>query len=322
MISWLYLLAGLGLLYIGAQVLLKGGAGLALRLGLNPLLVGLTIMAYGTSSPELVVSVNASMQGNGSIALGNVVGSNICNIALILGLCSLVTPLSASAQIIRREIPVMIGVTAGFILMLLDGVVARWEGALLLAGVVAYTWHTVVLARRDTAAAKAAEAEAEYAQDLPPAPPALGPAVGMIVGGLALLIGGSHAFVTGAVALAKLWGVSDLVIGLTVVAVGTSMPELASSLVAAVRKHGDVAIGNVVGSNIFNVLGIVGVAALLHPLDASGLSWVDLGIMFALAAALLPVARSGGRVNRWEGLVLLLVFVAYTAWLITSQSGG
>jgi len=322
MISSIYLLAGLGLLYFGAQVLLKGGAGLALRLGLNPLLVGLTIIAYGTSSPELVVSVSAALQGNGAIALGNVVGSNICNIALILGLCALITPLGASAQIIRHEIPIMIGVTAGFILMLLDGVVARWEGGLLLAGVVIYTWHTVVLARRESAAARAVEAEAEFAKELPPTPPALGPTVAMIVGGLALLIGGSHAFVTGAVALAKVWGVSDLVIGLTVVAVGTSMPELASSLVAAVRKHGDVAIGNVVGSNIFNILGIVGVAALIRPLDASGLSWVDLGVMFALAVALLPVARSGGRVNRWEGLVLLLVFVVYTVWLITAQSSG
>lgn len=320
MISWLYLLVGLGLLYVGAQILLKGGAGLALRLGLNPLLVGLTVMAYGTSSPELVVSVNASLQGNGAISLGNVVGSNICNIALILGVCALVTPLGVSAQIIRREIPIMIGVSIGFILMLLDGVVARWEGAVLLAGVVVYTWHTVVLARRETAAAKAAEAEAEYAKELPATPPKLWPAVFMVVGGLGLLIGGSHAFVTGAVALAKLWGVSDLVIGLTVVAIGTSMPELASSLVAAVRKHGDVAIGNVVGSNIFNILGIIGVAALLKPLDASGLGWIDLGMMLALAVILLPLARSGGRINRWEGLFLLLVFVGYTTWLITKQA--
>lgn len=312
MLPLLFLLLGLGLLYFGAQVLIKGGAALAFRFGLSALVVGLTVIAYGTSSPELVVSLQAAFSGNSAIAVGNVIGSNICNIALILGLCSLVQPLTASAQVIRREVPIMIGVSLLLVGVIWDGVIGRIDGALLLAGLITYTWLTVRAAR----AAKAALAEQEYDEDFHVGAPGAGRSVALVVLGLAVLIGGSHLFVTGAVEIARHWGVSDVVIGLTVVAVGTSLPELATSLVAALRGHSDVAIGNVVGSNIFNVLGILGLVALVHPIDATGLSRIDLGMMVATAVALLPVARSGGRVNRVEGAILLAVYVAYTVWLV------
>ncbi len=312
MISWFYLIAGLGLLYLGAQILVKGGAALALRLGLNALVVGLTVIAYGTSSPEMVVSVSASLQDNGAIAIGNVVGSNICNIALILGVCALVSPLSASAQIIRREIPIMIGVSVLLAAMLWDEQLSRLEGGVLFAGIVVYTVLTVREARAETKG----KAEQEYGEDFPAGSMGLGKSVLLVVAGLGVLVVASQLFVGGAVVLAKSWGVTEAVIGLTVVAVGTSLPEFATSLVAAVRGHGDVAIGNVVGSNIFNVLGILGIAALINPIDTSGLSRVDLATMVVAALAMLPAARSGGVISRLEGAVLLFAYFGYTAWLV------
>lgn len=312
MISWIYLIAGLGLLYLGAQILVKGGAALALRLGLNALVVGLTVIAYGTSSPEMVVSVSASLQDNGAIAIGNVVGSNICNIALILGVCALVSPLSASAQIIRREIPIMIGVSVVLAAMLWDEQLSRLEGGVLFAGIVVYTVLTVREARAETKG----KAEQEYGEDFPAGSMGLGKSVLLVVAGLGVLVVASQLFVGGAVVLAKSWGVTEAVIGLTVVAVGTSLPEFATSLVAAVRGHGDVAIGNVVGSNIFNVLGILGIAALINPIDTSGLSRVDLATMVVVALAMLPAARSGGVISRLEGAVLLFAYLGYTAWLV------
>ena len=312
MISWIYLIAGLCLLYLGAQILVKGGAALALRLGLNALVVGLTVIAYGTSSPEMVVSVSASLQDNGAIAIGNVVGSNICNIALILGVCALVSPLSASAQIIRREIPIMIGVSVVLAAMLWDEQLSRPEGGVLFAGIVVYTVLTV----RDARAETKGKAEQEYGEDFPAGSMGLGKSVLLVVAGLGVLVVASQLFVGGAVVLAKSWGVTEAVIGLTVVAVGTSMPEFVTSLVAAVRGHGDVAIGNVVGSNIFNVLGILGIAALINPIDTSGLSRVDLATMVVAALAMLPAARSGGVISRLEGAVLLFAYLGYTAWLV------
>jgi cation:H+ antiporter len=310
---WLALVLGLIVLYFGAQALVKGGASLALRLGLTPLVIGLTVMAFGTSSPEMVVSVQAGLTGNGAISIGNVVGSNICNIALILGLCALVTPLTASAQVIRREVPVMIGVSVVALLMLMDGHLARWEGAVLLTGLIVYTVVTVRQARAETAAAVATK---EYTAEIGPKPDNLGKSIALVAGGLGGLILGSHFFVQGAVTLAESWGMSQVAIGLTIVAIGTSLPELATSLVAALKKESDVAIGNVVGSNTFNVLGILGVAALVNPIDAPGLEWGDLIVMLVIAVALLPLAKSGGRISRGEGAVLLATYAGYTGWLL------
>lgn len=324
MTSWLYLIGGLGLLYIGAQTLIKGGTGLALRLGLTPLVIGLTVIAYGTSSPEMVVSLQAALSGNGAISIGNVVGSNICNIALILGLCALVTPMTASSQIIRREIPIMIAATVVLCVFLLDDTLARWEGAVLFLGVVVYTVTTVRAARKQTEADEilAAEFKSQITSggEVEPAKVSLGAAIGFTVLGLGVLVAGSHFFVSGAVTLAEGWGISQTVIGLTIVAVGTSMPELATSLVAAIRKQSDVAIGNIVGSNIFNIVGILGLCALIKPISAPGISLVDLGLMLAIAVALLPLCKTGGRISRAEGGVLLAVYGGYTWWLISGTS--
>ena len=312
MLSILFLLIGLVLLYFGAEILIKGGAALAFRFGLNALVIGLTVIAYGTSSPELVVSLQATLKGSGAIAIGNVVGSNICNIALILGLCALITPVGVSVQAIRREIPIMIAVCVLLVVVLWDGTLGRIDSAVLFGGLILYTWITLRAARAepDPSVGK------EYEQEFHPAAQSLGRSVALILGGLAVLIGGSHLFVLGAVETARSWGVTDAVIGLTVVAIGTSMPELATSLVAALRKHSDVAIGNVVGSNIFNVLGILGIAGLVNPIDATGISRVDLGVMLAMAIALFPLAKSGGRISRIEGGAYLSVFIGYTVWLI------
>lgn len=312
MFPWLILIAGLGLLYIGAQTLVKGGAALAFRFGLSALVIGLTVIAYGTSSPELVVSVNAALHGNGAIAVGNVIGSNICNIALILGLCSLICPLTASAQVIRREIPIMIGISVLVVALLWDGLLGRIDGVLLLGLLIAYTWLTIRRARRETAAAAAAGYELEFHGRKT----GMGMSLVLVTGGLLLLIAGSDLFVRGAVELARGWGMTDTVIGLTVVAVGTSLPEFATSLVAVLRGHSDVAIGNVVGSNLFNLLGILSVGALIRPIDTSGLSRIDVAVMLFTAIALLPLARSGGRVNRWEGAGLFAVYLGYTAYLV------
>jgi cation:H+ antiporter len=316
--EWLSLALGLIALYFGAEALVKGGAGLALRLGLTPLVIGLTVVAFGTSSPEMVVSVQATLGGNGAISIGNVVGSNICNIALILGLCALITPIRADHQVIRREVPIMIGATILALLILADGYVARWEGALLLLALLAYTAITVRQARAATAAAS----EADFADELGQGKPlALGLSIAAVLGGLAVLVVGSHLFVSGAVSLAASWGMSQLAIGLTIVALGTSLPELATSLVAALKRQADVAVGNIVGSNLFNLLGILGVAALVHPINAPDLAWLDLGVMLLVSVALLPIVRSGGRISRLEGIALLAVYIGYTAWLL-SQSGA
>lgn len=318
--EWISLAAGLVALYFGAEALVKGGASLALRLGLTPLVIGLTVIAFGTSSPEMVVSVQAALGGNGAIAVGNVIGSNICNIAFILALCALIAPLRADLQVIRREVPIMIGVTVLALVILADGYVARWEGAILITALVSYMVLTVRQARAATAAGEGAAPG--FANELGQKKPrGIGLSLVAVVGGLALLVLGSHLFVEGAVTLATRWGMSQIAIGLTIVAVGTSLPELATSLLAAIKRQGDVAVGNVVGSNIFNVLGILGLAALVQPLDAPDLAWLDLSVMLLVGVALLPVVRSGGRITRIEGAALLVVYVVYTFWLLR-QTGA
>lgn len=308
---WIELGLGFTALYFGAKALVKGGAGLAIRFGLTPLVIGLTVIAYGTSSPEMVVSVQAALSGSGAISIGNIIGSNICNIGLILGLCALVSPLRTEVQVIRREVPIMIGVAVLAVVFLADAHLARWEGALLLSGLVVYTWRTVRAARAETAA-HLDEATGELTQR----PLSLGWSMTGVVGGLGVLILGSHFFVRGAVELAERWGMSQVAIGLTIVAIGTSLPELATSLVAAAKRQGDVAIGNIVGSNIFTLLGILGFAALIRPIDAPGLEWSDLAVLVLFSLALLPLARSGGRISRWEGAGLLAGYLGYTLWLL------
>lgn len=303
----LLLIVGLAVLTFGAELLVRGAAALALRLGLTPLVVGLTVVAFGTSAPELVVSLQAAQRDAAAIAVGNVIGSNLCNLALIMGLCALCRPLLADHAVIRREVPLLIGATVVAAIFLLNDHLAFWEAGLLALGLLTYTALTLRRAR--------AEPDQNLGEDLP-SPTSLPKATVLSLVGLGLLLYGSDLFVDGAVFLAREWGWSEILIGLTIVAIGTSLPELAISLVAVLKGENDVAIGNLVGSSIFNLLGILGATGLAAGGTMAHLDWVDLGALLLITIAILPLVKTGGRINRGEGLTLLLAYAAYTTWLV------
>jgi cation:H+ antiporter len=316
----LLFLAGLAALVVGANLLVRGASKLALSLGLSPLVVGLTVVAFGTSSPEMAVSAGAALGGQTDIAVGNVVGSNIFNVLFILGVSALIVPLFVDVQLIRQEVPIMVGVSLLLLVLSLDGRIGVPDAVLMLGLLVAYTAFLVVQSRRQTQAARD-----EYAAEVKPAEAgawdARWPAqLVLIIGGLVLLVAGSEALVTSAVAFAKAMGVSDVVIGLTIVAAGTSMPEVAASLAAAIKGERDIAVGNVVGSNTFNILGCLGLSGVLA--GSGGLAVApsvlafDLWVMLAVALACLPVFLSGREIARWEGGVFVAYYVAYVAYLI------
>lgn len=306
-----FLAVGLVLLCLGAEGLVRGSASLALRAGVTPLVVGLTVVAFGTSSPEMVVSTKAAWLGQGSIALGNVVGSNIFNVAVILGLSALVRPLKVNVQLIRFDLPVMIAVSLLAFFMFRDGHLSRAESALLFLAVVVYTVVVIRMARRE----HSLKVDQEFAEGTPKASRSVLLDFVYVAGGLGLLVVGARLFVHGAVDLARVWGVSEAVIGLTIVAAGTSMPELATSMVAAFRKQEDIAIGNIIGSNIFNLLAILGVAGLIRPFDGGGVQPADFYFMLGTSIIILPLMRWGLRLNRVEGLLLLVAYGCYLALL-------
>ncbi|MDA0235168.1 MAG: calcium/sodium antiporter [Proteobacteria bacterium] len=307
---------GLTVLVVGADVLVRGASRLAVSFGVSPLVVGLTVVAFGTSAPEMAVSVGSALAGSPDLALGNVVGSNICNVLLILGISALITPLLVDEQIIRQEIPIMIGVSALLVVMALDGHLGLVESIVLFALVIAYTVFLIVQSRR---ASKAVQEE--FGTDLPTSAwdRHWAVQVGLIATGLVMLIVGADWLVEAAVAFARAFGVSDLVVGLTVVAVGTSMPEIATSIVAAMRGQRDIAVGNVVGSNIFNILAVLGASGIASgtglPVSEAARNF-DLWVMLAVAFACLPIMITGREIARWEGGVFLAYYAAYTAWLV------
>ena len=298
----LFILGGLALLLVGAEGLVRGSAALALRLGLTPLVVGLTVVAFGTSSPELVVSVRSALLDRSALALGNVVGSNIFNFAVILGLAALIRPQRIQTQLVRFDVPVAFLSAVLVWVLLRDGRLVFAEGLLLLACLAVYLGWNVYTARRTSAP--------EATPDVPP-PLGIGVALLFVAGGLGLLVGGAELLVRGAIGVAQRFGVSEAVIGLTIVAAGTSLPELAASTVAAVRGQGDLAIGNVVGSNVFNMLGILGCTALVSPVSGDGLRPGDFEAMLFVSLLVLPLMWSGFRLNRVEGTVLLLLYGTY-----------
>lgn len=316
MLQVVMFLLGLLALIVGAEAMVRGASRLAVSWGISPLVVGLTVVAFGTSAPEMAVSVGAALSGTSDLAIGNVVGSNIANVLLILGISALVAPLLVHEQIIRQEIPIMIGASLVVVAMALDGHIGRIEAGLLFALVVAYTVFLVVQSRR---ASK--DAEDEFASEIPTSQwdRHWGVQAALVLGGLALLVLGADWLVGAAVVFAKHFGVSDLVIGLTVVAVGTSMPEIATSLIAALRGQRDIAVGNVVGSNIFNLLAVLGAAGLV---STGGLGVpeaarnFDLWVMLAVAFACLPILLTGREIARWEGGVFLGYYAAYLLYLV------
>ncbi|MGG6293365.1 calcium/sodium antiporter [Leptolyngbya sp. AN02str] len=317
------LIAGLVLLVVGAEILVRGASRLASLLGMSPLIIGLTIVAYGTSAPEMAVSTLSSLSGQADIAVGNVIGSNIFNVLCILGLSALFTPLVVAQQLIRLDVPIMIGVSGLMLLFGADGVIGRSDGVILFLGAIAYTLFLIFQSRRE----KNAEVEAEYAEAYPQAGNG-SPAVWLInlayIGiGLALLVLGSRWLVDGAVTIARAIGVSEIVIGLTIVAAGTSLPELATSVVASMKGERDIAVGNVVGSNIFNILAVLGLAGVVAPAGvnvADSVLRFDGWVMLAVAVACLPIFFTGNLITRWEGLVFLGYYVAYTVYLILDST--
>ncbi len=319
---WLLLLVGLTILTAGAELLIRGASKLAAAAGVSPLVIGLTVVACGTSAPELAVSMKSAWVGQSDIALGNVVGSNICNVLLILGACAALFPLNVHSQLIRRDVPIMIVVS--FLLggMALNGVIGRLDGTILLTCMVLYT---VYIIRKSRSESKAVQAEfaAEYAEAEKIT--ARGIAINLILFtvGFAMLVFGARIFVDNAVAFAQSFGVSELVIGLTVVAVGTSLPEIATSIVATIRGERDIAIGNVVGSNIYNIVSVLGLTSIIQPVSvrAEALAF-DIPIMIAIAVACLPIFFTGSTISRWEGLLFLGYYIAYTAYLILSSRAG
>lgn len=319
-----YLIGGLVLLVAGAEALVRGAVKLAARFGISPLIIGLTVVAFGTSAPETAVSIQASLNGSGDIAVGNVIGSNIANILLILGLSALIAPLLVSRQLVRLDVPVMIGAGVLTFALAWNGNVSRLDGCILLALLLLYTVFLVIASKREKQRAQVDEFTIEYGVDSQASALGWVPQLLLVLLGLGLLIAGSNLLIEGAVALARALGLSELVIGLTVIAVGTSLPELATSLLAVYRGERDIAVGNVVGSCIFNLLLVLGAGALV---STSGLSIspnalaFDFPVMLAVFAACLPIFFSGYRINRWEGAMFFGYYMAYTLYLVMFSTG-
>ena len=322
---WLRFALGFALLIGGAEALVRGASRLARMAGVPPLVVGLTVVAFGTSAPELAVSVGGSLTGNSGVAVGNIVGSNVMNVLLILGLSAVVAPLVVRQQLVRVDVPLLVGVSLLSWWMAADGLVSRVEGGILVGILAAYLGGTLWAVRRGRAKAALSADAAVHDDDVArPGPGVALKNVALVLLGLIGLTLGARWLVEGAVAAAGALGVSDLVIGLTVVAVGTSLPEIATSVLAGLRGERDVAVGNVVGSNLFNLLCVLGLTAVLPPrgvpVEPAAIHF-DLPVMVAAAAVCLPIFFTGGRISRGEGGLLLAYFVAYMAYVLLDAAG-
>ena len=312
-VTWLQLLGGLVLLVAGGEFLVRGASSLAARLGLSSLVIGLTVVAFGTSAPEVAVSVGATLEGKGALAVGNVVGSNVFNVLFILGASALLAPLAVSRQILRVDVPILVAVSALGLVMALDGRYGWADSLVMLAVFAAYVIFTVREGKRQASADETTEVRSSTLV-----------ALGLVLGGLVLLVLGARFFVAGAVDLARLLGLSETVIGLTIVAAGTSLPEVATSLMAAYRGERDFAVGYVVGSNIFYLLLILSVSVMAGggPLEVpASILRFDLPVMLAAAVAILPIALVRGHLARWEGAFFLAAYVAYVAYLVLDSTG-
>ncbi len=315
--------AGLCFLIAGAELLVRGASKIAGGLGITPLVVGLTVVAFGTSSPELAISISGAMAGQADIALGNVIGSNIFNVLFILGLAAIIAPLYVSRQLIRFDVPLMIGLSAAVLLVSLDQSISRFDGILLAITLVLYISILVIASFRKRSAnngsaeqmtleSKADQEDVNWITNTI-----------LVIAGLGLLILGARWFVNSAVSFAGYLGVSELIIGLTIVAAGTSMPEVVTSVVAAVRGERDIAVGNVVGSNIFNILGVLGITSIIAPAGiqvSEAVIGFDIPLMIAVAIACLPIFFTGGTINRWEGALFMGYYVAYTLYLVLNAT--
>ncbi len=318
----IWFVLGLTMLVVGAELFVRGASHLGISIGISPLVVGLTVVAYGTSAPELGVSVCSALAGSGDIALGNVVGSNICNVLLVLGLSALLTPLAVSAQLVRWDVPLMIGISLLLFAMAWDGCIGRLDGSMLFIGSLVYTSWTVWQSRREGRRALDADGPEPIPARRSPIRGFVVPSAAVVVG-IALLLVGARWVATEAASIARFLGLSELVIGLTIVAVGTSLPEIATSAVAAFRGQRDIAVGNVVGSNLFNILLVLGLAAVVAPngirVPTDALRF-DIPVMIGVAIMCLPIFVTGGVISRSEGLFFLLYYACYTGYLLFKAS--
>ena len=323
LLTLILFIAGIVLLISGAELLVRGASRLAVAVGITPLVVGLTVVAFGTGSPELAVGVQASLAGKADITVGNIVGSNIFNVLFILGITAIVAPLIVSQQLVRLDVPLMIVVSLALLLMAMDGVIARNEGFILLAAGVAYTWLLIRISKRETA-----KIHSEYEQAYGHPEEIDSPGhwflhLLLIIAGFALLVIGSEWLVDGAVTIASAMGVSELVISLTIIAAGTSLPEVATSIIAGLRGERDIAVGNVVGSNLFNILVVVGVAGMVSRdglLVAAPAVNFDIPVMVAAAVLCLPIFFLNYRIGRWEGALFLGYYIFYTLYLVLATT--
>ena len=329
LITAISFVAGLVLLVIGADLLVRGASRLAALLGIPPLVVGLTVVAFGTCAPELAVSLQASLDGRGDMALGNVVGSNILNVLLILGFSATIAPLVVSTQLVRTDVPVMIGASLLVLLLGFDGTISRLNGLLLVAGTIGYAVFLIRNSRKQATTDHAVKAPTGPVSSISSGPPLrqlLQSGLrngGLILGGIVLLVLGSSWLVSGATVLAHMLGLSELVIGLTVIAAGTGLPEIATSALASWRGQPDIAVGNVVGSNILNILLVLGLTSVVAPdgipVAATAVRF-DILVMLAAAVACLPIFFTDGIISRWEGALFLAYYIAYTAYLVLNSA--
>ncbi|MGC6427868.1 MAG: calcium/sodium antiporter [Akkermansiaceae bacterium] len=322
MLDFVCIILGLVLLYYGAEWFVAASSEFAVRIGISPLVVGLTVVAFGTSAPELAVSIDSNLKGSGGMAIGNVIGSNICNICLVLGLAAVVYPLAIQRQVIRREMPILLIATLAFVILLLDFEITQLEGAILAGGIITYVATSLFAARKE----EDLENSEEVPEELIEAARKGGAGraswnIVVILGGVLVLVVGAKAMVYGGVNVARDFGVSEAVIGLTLFALGTSLPELATSLVAAKKRQGDIIVGNVVGSCIFNILAVVGFTACVSPLVVQENITVDLVVMVAVSFIVLPMMWCQMNLNRMSGLILFLAYLTYIGWLGIQQLG-
>ncbi len=321
LVAVLSIVGGLLLLLVGGEFLVRGASRLAVALRISPLVIGLTVVAFGTSAPELAVSVQSALSGNPDVAIGNIVGSNIFNVLFILGLSALIIPLAVSSQLVRRDVPLMIVASVMLYVFGWNGNIGRLEGSILFGGLLIYVIWSVWQSRRESPSVVE-----EFAHELPIPKPGRYIAIrscALIVIGLVVLVLGSRWLVDGSVAIARMLGVSELIIGLTIVAMGTSLPEVATSVLAAIRGQREIAVGNVVGSNLFNILCVVGLSGIVAPrgVDVSlAALQFDIPVMIAVAIACLPVFVSGHVITRWEGGLFLFYYIAYTTYLVLDAS--
>ena len=315
--TWLLLIVGLVLLVIGADVLVKGAARLASNFGVPALVIGLTVVAFGTSAPELAVSVKAAYSGEAELAIANVVGSNIVNVLFILGLSAVVSPLIISQQLIRQDVPIMVGLSALAAYMAFDGSINRGEAAILALGLLTYTWFLFYQGKKSGNDVADGEVEEMLNAKAP-----MWQNVLLVIVGLILLVMGARWLVQSAIELATAWGVNEAIIGLTIVAVGTSLPELVTSVVATIKGERDIAVGNVVGSNIFNILCVLGISGVVSPmplLAGEQLATFDIPVMLGVAVLCVPLFFIGASLNRIEGLMFLALYTAYV-WILVATA--